>query len=105
MVEPRLLCRQHLLGEHRELHALVGIINRGTSLEGYVQNGLVATADIEDRHRQVAQEMAARGFNHQSPLILKTAGVGVVDTQQNIDELRRRCVACKERIDNEAERR
>ena len=32
-VAPRLLCRAHLLGEHREIHAVFAVIARGS--EGY----------------------------------------------------------------------
>lgn len=40
MVPPELMCRQHLLGEHVELHMFVGAINKGTSvvtLPGYCE--------------------------------------------------------------------
>jgi hypothetical protein len=100
MVPPELLCRQHLLGEHRELHALVGIILRGTSLTGYVNNKLIETAAINDRHAAVAAEMTNRGYNHNSPLHLEpVADIGTVDIDGNLAELKKRCAGCKERID------
>lgn len=68
MIDPTLLCRKHLLGEHTELHMLAGSILRGTSLEGFVRNGLLQVGDIAARHEALAQEMLARGYAHQSPL-------------------------------------
>jgi hypothetical protein len=100
MVPPSLLCRQHLLGEHRELHALVGIIRKGTRLNGYVNKQLIDTAAIPDRHTAIAAEIATRGYNHNSPLEGEiTIAVGQVDVDQNLAELRTRCAGCKERID------
>ena len=100
MVSPPLLCRQHLLGEHRELHALVGIIRRGTALSGYVKKHLIETAQISNRHEALVVEMLARGYQHNSPLTPEiTNGVGSVDVAYNLAELRTRCTGCKERID------
>ena len=36
MVNPEILCRKHLLGEHVELHMLVGWIIKGKSIQGYL---------------------------------------------------------------------
>lgn len=100
MVDPRYLCRSHLLGEHRELHALVGIVKRGIRLDGYVQNGLIDTSQIKYRHEELVLEMLDRGYNHYSPLMYHdTIRMGRVDSQKNVQELRQRCNLCRERID------
>ena len=67
-VSPRLMCDQHLLGEHAEMHMFVGTIRHGISLAGYITGGLVETHRIVQRHDQLAAEMARRGMNHRSPL-------------------------------------
>ena len=101
MVPPPLLCRAHLLGEHRELHALMGIIEKGTSLEGYVKKGLVETGLIWARHENLVHEMLARGYQHHSPMkMLYRPSLGRVDGRANVAELHRRCADCRERIDN-----
>lgn len=101
MVPPRFLCRNHLLGEHRELHALAGIVARGTRLDGYITNGLIDTGRIVIRHKQLVAEMISRGYNHNSPLDhLDGAAQGRVDEEKNINELHQRCAACRERIAN-----
>lgn len=104
MVPPAMLCRQHLLGEHRELHALVGIISKGTSLTGYIDNGLVETDQIENRHTDLVAEMRQRGYNHHSPLQFSHPGPGMgrVNDVANVKELHKRCAGCRERINNAA---
>ena len=67
-IDPPRMCRQHLLGEHVELHMMVGSINKGVSLEGYYAKGLVDTDQIVMRHEALVAEMTARGMRHQSPL-------------------------------------
>lgn len=69
MVDPKLQCRQHLLGEARECHALVGMINHGKRLSGtkYITTGLVEVHNIRARHDELAEEMTRRGYHHKSP--------------------------------------
>lgn len=102
LVDPRILCRNHLLGEHRELHALVGIIRRGTKLDGYIEKGLIETDYIECRHMELVVEMTRRGYNHQSPLDYSdfdAVPLGRVDDAANVKELHKRCADCRERIE------
>lgn len=61
------MCRQHLLGEHNELHMLVGSINRGKNL-GKLLDGCVDTTRIKARHEEIVAEMLQRGYKHTSVL-------------------------------------
>ena len=101
-VNPHILCRQHLLGEHNEVHAFLGCIKKGTSLDGYISKGLVEVDNIKQRHDELVEEMINRGYNHKSDLnasnLLWIAGA--VDRLNNIEELKRRCPKCRERIEN-----
>ena len=68
---PRLLCRQHLLGEHRELHAIWSILTNGK--RGYRHHPEVirwegALRALFARHDQLVAEMTRRGYRHMSPL-------------------------------------
>lgn len=67
-IDPSRMCRQHLLGEHVELHMIVGSLNKGRSLEGYYATGLVDTDLIVSRHEALVTEMTARSMRHKSPL-------------------------------------
>jgi hypothetical protein len=98
-VPTKFLCRQHLLGEHNEVHSLIGCIKKGTSLKGYIDKGLVEVHNIKKRHDALVEEMGRRGYNHLSPLPEFTCQeTGYVNVEQNIEELRRRCKECRERI-------
>lgn len=68
LVNPNVLCRKHLLGEHVECHMFLGTIKKGSSLSGYISGGLVEVDKIVKRHRELADEMEARGYKHQSPM-------------------------------------
>jgi len=66
------LCNQHLLGLHKELHQEAGTIENHpygqAILHGHWKLGQASTEMIQDRHRQVVEEMERRGMNHDSPL-------------------------------------
>jgi hypothetical protein len=70
-VNPGYLNRQSLLGEHREIHAIVSIITHGK--KGYAHHpetlrwkeGLAA---LKYRHDLVVSEMRLRGYRHHSPV-------------------------------------
>ena len=70
-VPSSLLCRQHLLGEHRELHGLWRILSEDR--QGYAQHPETRRwrgklAALYARHEALAKEMARRGYRHTSPL-------------------------------------
>ena len=99
-VNPEFLCTKHLLGEHVESHMYVGCIKKGTSLKGYIDKGLVEVHHIKSRHDELVKEMIKRGMNHKTPIEEFTCqDAGLVNSEQNINELRRRCEKCRERIE------
>lgn len=99
MVDPRTMCRQHLLGEHVEIHMLVGTLKRGKSIRGFLAGGLVEPQSIQLRHDDLVTEMTARGYNHQSPLPdLPPQDPGwVVDSDKSLEDLLNRCPECRSR--------
>lgn len=68
MVDPAIMCRKHLLGEHVELHMFVGSFKKGISIDGYINNNLLELKEVNNRHDTLADEMVRRGYNHKSPL-------------------------------------
>jgi len=79
-VPPSKLCRQHLLGEHRELHAIWRIITGERSGSPYEHHPEVKRWMTDDginalfnRHYTLAYEMKHRGYNHHSPISLDSA--------------------------------
>jgi len=70
-IAPKRLCRQHLLGEHRELHAIWSIITKNK--KGYSQHPetlrwIGKLGALYTRHELLVTEFASRGYNHYSPL-------------------------------------
>ncbi len=101
MVDPKVLCRNHLLGEHLELHILVSKINERRKIEGFIEHGLVDPALATMRHEELAGEMKRRGYHHTSPLAKITGKMvrGKVDSDANLRVLKERCEKCRERMD------
>lgn len=70
-INPKELCRQHLLGEHRELHAIWSVLINGK--KGYrnhpeTQRWVGRQKALYVRHEQLVKEMKKRGYNHISLL-------------------------------------
>ena len=104
MVDPVILCRKHLLGEHVEHHMFIGTINKGVSIKGYLRDNLMEPAALRQRHDQLVEEMERRGYNHASPLA-EHSGVSLedeavrVDVGRSLAELLRRCPECRQRAE------
>lgn len=95
MVNPKKLCRNHLLGEHKEIHQLIGSLNKGKSIQGHLEKGQVEVHNIKKRHEQLVKEMISRGYKHKSPLPkFKEYNAGKINIYLNEKELARRCKNC-----------
>ena len=100
MVNPRIMCRQHLLGEHAEIHMFIGTIDRNKSVKGYLQKGLLEVHNLFSRHNELVKEMKKRGYTHHSDVEekWKTANrAGFIDRKRSLEELVNRCSKCKRR--------
>lgn len=103
MVEPKILCRKHLLGEHVECHMFVGTIKKAISLRGYVVSNAVEITSLARRHSELADEMIRRGYNHRSHLesfstenLSKEIIDYKVDSEKSLKLLLDRCEKCRE---------
>jgi hypothetical protein len=70
-IPPRLLCRSHLLGEHRELHAIWSVITKrkkGYSRHPETLRWKGRLKALFARHGLQVVEMLRRGYRHHSPL-------------------------------------
>lgn len=99
MVDPVLLCRKHLLGEHVETHMAAGCVRRGKTLGRFLADGLVDPTRLLERHDLLAAEMVRRGYRHQSPLQEYVYGGPpvTIDVEANLLDLAHRCPECAER--------
>lgn len=74
-VNPGYLNRLSLLGEHRELHAIVSIIKynkKGYSRHPETSRWVNSGWALSQRHRLLTAEMNLRGYVDRSPVLLKT---------------------------------
>ena len=100
MVDPRIMCRQHLLGEHAEIHLFIWAISRGNSVRGYTQKGFLEIRNLYDRHEELMKEMKQRGYKHNSDLDKKwrqAEELGYIDKEESLKQLINRCQRCRER--------
>ena len=99
-VNPKILCTKHILGEHVEIHSFLGTIKKGTSVKGYIEKGLLEVHNLKKRHDELKEEMIKRGMNHKSEFPeFKSWIEGFVDSENNINELKKRCEKCKINIE------
>jgi hypothetical protein len=75
-IPPKKLCRNHLLGEHNEIHAIFSIIaynKKGYSNHPEVKRWEGKLKALYKRHQRVVDEILVRGYRHKSPLDPKMA--------------------------------
>ena len=75
-ISPKKLCRNHLLGEHRELHAIWSVLVNGK--KGYAHHPETLRwkgklKALYGRHDALVVEMSNRGYRHCSPLAKRSA--------------------------------
>jgi hypothetical protein len=98
-VPPKILCRQHLLGEHNEMHSFLGSIKKGRSVKGYIDKHQLELHNIKKRHDELANEMKYRGYRHNSPMEeLNFETLGSVSSTYNMIYLKDACSECRKRI-------
>ena len=110
MVNPRILCRKHLLGEHLEIHMLCSSLLNERSITGFLTKKLVEPTAIVRRHKELVEEMIRRGYRHASPLSppgdLRKFAKFRVDRIASLKELVHRCKVCSSMLEKrEVEKR
>lgn len=110
MIKPQCMCTQHLLEEHREIHAFIGTLRKGISIRGYLEGGLADPHLIADHHDEIVKEFKRRnwasGFDHKTPIdraeleqLTKGLPRGNINIEVNLRELSRRCLRCRALIE------
>lgn len=106
MIDPKIMCRQHLLGEHNELHAAVGCLNskgRGKIwINSLIKSGYIEIHKIKKRHKELVKEMKRRDYSHNSPLPeFDESHRGKINIEKSLSDLLERCEKCKRRMKHE----
>jgi hypothetical protein len=97
-LEPERLCDRHLLGEHRELHAIWTVLTTGK--RGYARHPETLRwrgrlAALYAGHDAEVAEMRRRGFRHASPLDerLATGSAHQTERVDSVEDQRARLAA------------
>ncbi|MFA5311661.1 MAG: pyrimidine dimer DNA glycosylase/endonuclease V [Candidatus Omnitrophota bacterium] len=98
-IPPDKLCRNHLLGEHRELHAIWEIIIRGR--KGYSRHpetlrwkGRLKALFL--RHEKLVKEFKERGYRH-SNCLDKSCARGKPGQDQFVDSVKQQLVILRKK--------
>jgi len=108
MINPKLLCRNHLLGEHNEIHKHRHNFVKHHRIDGRINPVvLIEPRSMETRHNELANEMIRRGYKHQSPYSQPDISYlpahyqsAIVDREVSKKELKQRCPNCKQKNEN-----
>ena len=98
-LDPKILCRQHLLGEHSELHKFRHSFVKKHNMSGRM--GQIEPASMGQRHNELVKEMKRRGYNHNSPYIQPDVShlpEMLVNKEESLQILINRCDECKNRF-------
>lgn len=102
MIDPKLLCDQHLLGEYNELHKHRPSFVKKHSIAGRVSPVVqIEPESMQVRHDALAAEMLRRGMKHKSPYeqpdlsyLPDEHRMAKVDVRVSRTDLYKRCSAC-----------
>jgi len=108
MINPKLLCRKHLLGEHGEIHKHRHNFEKHHKIDRRISPVVqIEPKSMQTRHDELAMEMLRRGFNHKSPYeqpdisyLPEHQRFAEVDLDISIDDLINRCPECFKNIKN-----
>lgn len=104
MIDPKLMCNKHLIGEHGELHKFLSSFRKGHKVHGRFNPVIqIQFQNYLKRHDQIAEEMINRNINHKSPLINLPDFKSIypeyynltVDIEKSKKDLYNRCKTCK----------
>ena len=98
MIDPKKLCKRHLLGEHFEIHKHRHNFVKGHKIGGRKEQ--IEPKSMGVRHDELAREMKRRGYNHKSPyeqpdLSHYDLDGFIVDKEVSKVDLMNRCEECK----------
>lgn len=104
MVPTEIMCRNHLLGEHLELHIILSHLVKQRSIKGWIEHNCLEPSALKTRHEQLVREMISREYKHKSPLLIpknllsylpKEHRRHKVQIASSLRDLLGRCGACR----------
>jgi len=106
MINPKLMCRKHLLGEHGELHKFIPSFKKKFKVDKRLSPIVqIELSSYEKRHKELVKEMKRRGYKHNSPLKAPDFSYlpieqfkAKVDRKYSLKDLKKRCKDCRKLI-------
>jgi len=105
MIDPKCMCRKHLLGEHVECHMFLGTFKKKKNIAGYLKNNLLEIKLLKERHDELECEMRNRGYRTNSKIeaiefkesieYIKEFCNQCIDSDKSRDDLLSRCSECR----------
>lgn len=110
MVNPEVLCRRHLLGEHSEIHKHRHVFEKRISIKNRILKGQIEPLSMKERHDELVSEMLKRSYKHNSEYIQPDISYLSPDERNfrvnregALSDLLERCEECRRRY-NELKR-
>lgn len=105
MINPNILCKKHLIGEHGEIHKHRHNFVKQHSITGRIFPVVqIEPRSMLIRHDQLVKEMLRRGYNHNSPYKMPDISYlselvqnVKVDLNIALSDLLNRCNECRKR--------
>jgi len=108
MINPKLMCDKHLLGEHGEIHKHKHNFEKKHKMDGRLAPIIqIEPMSMQIRHDYLVEEIIERGMNHKSPFVqpdvsyLGENANAKVDIVKSVIDLRYRCKECRKRINEQ----
>lgn len=105
-VNPKTLCRQHLLGEYREHFTFHSALKLKLNLDGYFRSNCLEPLSLQKRFDQLKAEMSRRGYRTKQlsfpPEIFQHLGHArflKIDKKKTYSLLMSRCPECRRRME------
>ena len=109
MINPALLCRKHLLGEHGEIHKFLPSFQKKHDMSKRITLKQIDPWAMQTRHDELTKELIRRGYKHNSPYtqpdlayLYAYKHLVNIDIKANEADLATRCPECRKLI-NEKE--
>lgn len=101
-IDPKFLCKKHLLGEHGEIHKhMHNFVKKHKITKRISPIVQIEPENMKSRHDELSEEMLKRGYNHNSPYeqpdlshLSDNERYAKIDINISIDDLKSRCVEC-----------
>ena len=107
-IDPKYLCKNHLLGEHNEIHKHKHNFEKKHSIKNRIHPVVQIEPDnMGKRHDELAKEMVLRNYKHNSPYVQPDLSYlndveryAKINIENSINDLCDRCPECEKRLKN-----